>query len=384
MIDIITGSNDLGSFLNNADENVTSIVAVLDAINSEEALPQLKGMDFLKPFITQIEGVEGHTEGERDYQVFASDDGSYSDANTYKESYTKWRFTRRGYVVKDKDFTKEMVREADELNKDLSVIVNTRMKAISDMYLNRFIPNISYEPLFIVPEEGGEYTSKPEGFLRNVKVNPMKLKLGSQQEEYLVRNHYRAIKNPTTGVEADDIEDILEFLSEYRDITDTNIIGIGSRRSLYKLRSCLKWEGNMDVFNRTGLPAYPICGVLFIVNDFMPKDWLLFLDGQADKLITQLVSPKVKYRGIAIEKEKGFEKVETIQDMMGSFFRIQPTGYHLTGRHKGCFLYIGEEIGTATADPNKNRTTKLCSQEELNLLSAHAFELKQSWYKGIR
>lgn len=383
MIPMITGTNSVGSFLENADQNIIKIVSALETMNSSDIIPELRGMNFLDTFVRKIEGTAGHTEGFAEYNVYASDDGSYADANTWKESYTKWTFNRRGYVVKDKDFTKDLIREAQEKKQDLTPIVEKRIKAIADMYLNKYLPNRTYETLFVVPEKGGEYTSKPEGFLRDVEIDPTYLKVGSQSEKYLKRNHYRAIADATMGITTDDIEDIVEFLSEYRDINDANIIAIASRRSIYKLKSTLKYDGNVDKFMRTGQIADPICGVLFLTNEYMPKDWILFLDGQASGLITKLISPIPEFRGMAIEKDAGFERVENIHDLVGSFFRIQPEGYHLTGRHKGCFLYIGKD-NTATEDPSKVRHTKIASDAQLSLLSAHAYELQQAWYKGLR
>lgn len=115
----------------------------------------------------------------------------------------------------------------------------------------------------------------------------------------------------------------------------------------------------------------------------MPKDWILFLDGQTSGLITKLISPVPEFRGMAIEKEQGFTNLDNLYSLTGSFFRIQPEGYHLTARHKGCFLYIGKDT-TATEDPSKVRHTKVASEDQLATLSAHAYELQQAWYRGLR
>lgn len=53
----------------------------------------------------------------------------------------------------------------------------------------------------------------------------------------------------------------------------------------------------------------------------MPKDWLLFINADADELITRLVSPKEDLRGMAIENERGFQKLDGIEDLVGSHFR---------------------------------------------------------------
>lgn len=381
-MNVITGSNNIGDFLEIQDQNVIKIIKDLESMNSPEALPMLKGMDFLNEFIRQVEGVNGTTEGVEEYRVYASDDGSYADALTYKESYEKWYFTRQGFVVKDKDFTQDLLQQADELDQDLSTIVNQRIQAIAKLYLNAYLPNRAYETLFQVPNAGGKYRTAPIGFLRDVELSEEAFKLAPNSDSFLVRNHYRCIGDGAAGVKADDIEDMVEYLSEYNDISDGNIVSIGSRYTLYKLQNTLMDTINKDVFNRTGQPTYEICGVQFIVNEFMPKDWLLFVAGDAPHLITKLVSPKPYLRGMAMYKEHGFQKLENIYDLAGSVFKIMPEGYHLTGRHYGAFLYIGKDLGSPVAE--EGRVTRKCSNEQLQLLSDHANALKSKWYRGLR
>lgn len=379
-ISVITGSDGIGKYLETADQNIIEIISGVESMNSLQAIPRLRGMDFLNTFIRTIEGVQGHTEGFKDYKVFASDDGSFSDAVSYKESYETWTFGRRGYTVKDKDFTHEMLDMAYEEGKDLSKIVADRMIAISRMYLNDYLPNVAYETLFEVPEEGGRYYGSPVGFLRNTVVDPDMLKVYAQGDEYLTRNHYRTISGD--NVSANDIEDIVEFLSEYRDITDGNIVAVANRSTLYKLQNTLMYDANKDIFNRTGQPTQTICGTQFIINDFIPKNWVLFIAGEASHLITKLVSPKADRRGMAIVAEKGLTKLENVHDLVGSQFKILPEGYHLTGRHYGCFLYIGPKKGDHK--PNPARYTFEAINEEVALLSAHAYQLRSNWYRGLR
>lgn len=57
---------------------------------------------------------------------------------------------------------------------------------------------------------------------------------------------------------------------------------------------------------------------------------------------------------------------------------------HLTGRHQGCFLYIGKDVGSPVSEEKAGRTTRVCSEEELRLLSAHGFQLRTAWHRGLR
>lgn len=95
------------------------------------------------------------------------------------------------------------------------------------------------------------------------------------------------------------------------------------------MKQFIRERCKFDEFTRiltTGQAADPICGVLFIVNEYMPKDWILFLDGQCSGLITKLISPVPEFRGMAIEKEQGFSNIDNLYSLTGSFFRIQPEG----------------------------------------------------------
>ena len=84
----------------------------------------------------------------------------------------------------------------------------------------------------------------------------------------------------------------VELLSEYVDVSDSNIIALASRSTLFKLKNTLAFEGNIDVFSRTGTPTETICGVQFVINDYIPKNKILFLNGDADHIVSKLVSPK--------------------------------------------------------------------------------------------
>lgn len=323
-ISVINGSNGVGTFLDNASPEVIKIVTSLESMNNPNIIGKLKGMDFLSKFTRTIEGVQGHSEAFKANEAYVSDDGSFQDGLAYQESYGHWTFTRRGYTVKDKDFTHKMLVDADERGISVESLVNDRVKTIMDLYMNKYLPNVSYETLFTLPTlSGGDYYSEPKGFLKGQTVPDFMLKPGV--DATVARNHYRCIAS-NSGITMDDIEFAVEYMTEYMDIADSNIIALGTRGALFQLRNALAWEGNKDIFDRTGQPATDFAGVRFIINDYVPRNMLLFVDGSAPELITRLISPKPEYRGMAIVNEKGFAKLENVNDMVGSMFKIQPEG----------------------------------------------------------
>lgn len=86
----INGSANAGKFLEKADDNVLTITSGLDAVNSPEATKKVKGLDALKPFIRVLNGLNGHTEVVKSWNVWGIEDGDQSDAPTTNETYESW------------------------------------------------------------------------------------------------------------------------------------------------------------------------------------------------------------------------------------------------------------------------------------------------------
>lgn len=387
-LDIITGSVSAGKFLENADEKVIQIVASIEMMNDTTNVPALKGMDFLSSFIKETEGVQGHLEGVREYKVWAVEDGSYQDADTENESYKVWRFGRKGYTIKDRDFDYKLIRQAREEGKDPFHLLTRSLEAITDLYLNKYLPNMAYSTLFELPNARAksDYYGEPKGFLMETPVREDMLKPRARKPENLVRNHYRKIAGE--HVELEDIQAAVAYLTEYRDINGGNIVGLANDFTKFKLINTLAYDANKDIFGRTGQPADLIAGVKFISNDFIPDDVIIFVYGSAKELITKLISPDSTMRGMAIYKESGFQKLENITDLVGSKFVIQPEGYHLTGRHYALFLDISGDgtlstpraIGYSGAPAER---LPVMGQNELDKLIDQKVLLDEDWKISI-
>lgn len=370
-INVITGSNGIGTYLAGANNDALKIVGALDSVNSNEVIRQVKGMDFLNTFIRDFEGQNGATEGFEESKLFFTDDSPYTDAQTYKETFKTWTYNKKGYILKDFDFSLQLIEDAYEKSQDLSSLVDKRVRNVSSLYLNEFLPNIAYESLCQVPTDAQDYYYAPKGFLRNTVVDSSILKPHAVST---TRNHYKAIESATAGPTVEDIESVVEFMSEYIDVDDGNIIALGTRGSLFKLKNTLAYEGNQDIFARTGTPVETICGIQFMVNDWMPRNKILFLYGNAQSIITKLISPKTDRRGLSIIKDNGFENMDSLNSFIGSYYKIQPLGYNVTGRRYGVWLDLAHD---AEADGSMSATG-------LAELTAHATYLKNRWYRGLR
>lgn len=382
MVNVITGSNSLGTFfdLGKAETSLIKVVGAIETLNDPALMSKLAGMDFLNTFIRNIQGYQGHTEGFEEHKVYVTDDGSYQDALNYDSKYRTWTFYRKGYVVKDIDFSMGVINDAAEKGIELSSIITKRMSDIAKLYTQQYLPKVAYETLFYEPKhKHGSYTDD-FGFLDGTLVDASMMKPFGQHAENLRRYHWRGLVGDT--VSHVDFEKVVDYMSEYMDVSDSSIVALGTRATLAKLRSVLNADVNLDIWDRTGQPAQEINGVRFVKNDFMPKDVLLFVSGDAPELITRLISPNPAFRGVALARVDAFTNFEKLQNLAGSFFKIMPEGYHLTGRHFGLYLHLKK--GVNVTDPEGNTHEGLMAPEGRQAIKDHRELLRGAWYRNLR
>ncbi|MGL5576781.1 MAG: hypothetical protein ACRDD8_05310 [Bacteroidales bacterium] len=382
MINVITGSNSLGSFfdLGKAETSLIKVVGAIESLNEPALINRLAGMDFLSTFIRNVEGLQGHTEGFEEHKVYVTDDGSYQDALNYEPKYRTWTFYRKGYIVKDIDFSMGVINHAAETKQPLSAIVAKRMDAIGKLYTLQYLPKVAYETLFFEPRNKyGSYTDD-FGFLDGTLVDAQMMKPYGQEASNLRRYHWRGQLEDLLTVH--DFEKIVDYMSEYLDVSDSSIVALGTRATLSKLRSVINADVNLDIWDRTGQPAEEINGVRFVKNDFMPKNILFFVSGDAPELITKLISPNPDFRGVALTKVEAFTNFERLENLAGSFFKIMPEGYHLTGRHFGLFFHMAK--GISVTDPEGNVHAGIMNEDGRRIMRDHRELLKGAWYRGLR
>ncbi len=321
----ITGSNYVGSWIKKADQSSLTILGALDAMNDPQRQAKVRGVDALYPFIDEVTGFNGHQEIFKNFKLYGVVDGEYNDAPGFKENYESWFYNREGVKLKDYEFTLGMITDAYERNANINELVKERIKAVGEWYLNNYLPGTWYSTLLTVPSisQASSFRAAPVGLLRDTPVDPSLLKPYAQSKT--VRNNYKAVESATTGITVEDLEKwILEF-TEFTGISDGNLVIYGTRGSIAKVRNTIDADVNKDVFNRTGKPSDVILGVQFVENDMIPPGKLLLLDGNMRNSLKHLVSPKPDLRGIAVVKDNGsgFDKVETIKDYVGSFWKVK-------------------------------------------------------------
>lgn len=393
---------------------VATVIEVIKTINENAARNAKLG--FLSRYIEEIEGIQGHMENHIQTTAAFGDDGDlFIEGDVMGEKMEQWTFQRRGYVLKAFDFATSLIEEAYETSTSLLPIVQRRMKKISELYMAKYLPAIAYEALFEIVE-GGTYFQQPKGFLKNVIVDGDMLKF--YVDATVARNHYRSVSG-STGIQMSDINFFLDYMGQYSDINESDIILVGARLTLNSLQHALAAPATVDSFNQTLVPTYTILGMRYVVDTQVPKDILFFWNEQADSIIKKLVSPKMDMRGLAVFRQEKFGKDMFTFDVdmtifSGAKIKIMPEGYNVTGRHQVLLVdtaptydwaAISTEITTQKALSNPlytalpaddvngadtaARAAARVAYQDLRLMQAngitklvnHKNALRNSWYK---
>lgn len=193
---------------------------------------------------------------------------SYLDTPAFKESYEQWFYNRKGFKLKDHEFTLGLLEEAYEREIPLGQLTSKRAKHVADFYMNNYLPNTWYGVLGQIPTaaQAASLRAAPIGFLKDTVVERGLLK---PRAKSTLRNNYKAVADATEGLTIDDLEKIIEEFTEFTDMSDGNLAIYGTRATIAKARATIAADVNIDKFNKTGKPTSVILGVQFIENDMI-------------------------------------------------------------------------------------------------------------------
>lgn len=379
------GSVTAGEYVS-ADHSrvVDELNVALDAVNAEDVEVGLNDMRVVMPFIMTKEGRPGVYEVYEDFEPFFQSDGAYLDPEEYKKTYDKWNFNRQSYTVKNSSFEPEMFKKWEENGVNPEEELMDKTMTIISKYNNIYKPNIIFETLMTVPTGGTGFYSE-FGFARNTPVKQSKLidpdtgatagDLGST-----TRNHFRAI-NSNTGVSIEDVNFIKDYMAEYVDVDENNLICLGNSSALTQFRNLYSdFSPTTEIILQDGIvdgvQSWEVDGLTLIKTKMLPRNMLLFIDGGAPFMITKLVSKLEKYRGLAVQPENMLIKFADAMTLKGSKFIIQEEGYHLTGRLSGIWL----DIDPARYDNSGKRLMQSNGFTELNRRRA---TVRSKWNKEV-
>ena len=134
--------------------------------------------------------------------------GTFIQPDATKISRWTWNFTMEEYAAKPIDFSFLDARQAKKNGGSIAKEFELKLTSLLNAYRDICIPNMIKYTLFNVPLAGGEYQTQSVptiGLLRDTTVIPERLQLADTtgtvpagQPHSVIRNHYRAITNPST------------------------------------------------------------------------------------------------------------------------------------------------------------------------------------------
>ena len=336
----IIGAGSVGATvageLINAPDAIQEVYSALEVLNGKDVYASVRGADFLNPFTRQIFGGNGYSEAHKELMVNGRKGGDGDFRNTIKRKaiVNTRTFNTEATTLGDVDFTNKLIDDAEERNVSLSDLIKPQMESIAKWYTQRYLVYSPYIALLTVPADAHTFWGA-NGMVRNTVVPEYYLEAGVST----TRQHWMTIA-ANTGVAATDISAGIERLAEYVDVLDDDIVIYGSGTTLSQVYTVYNDTINKDIFWRTGEPIAEIQGAKFIKNDMLPKDFLLFVNGGAEFLLTKNQSANENFRGLGTYKEEGIMKFEDERDLVGTKFKVHAESYNMDGKTDALIMDI--------------------------------------------
>lgn len=319
-----------------APEAIQEVYSALTVLNGKDIYASVRGAQFLDPFTREIFGGNGFTESHKELIVNGrkGGDGDYRNTVKRKEKVNTRTYLTEATTLGDVDFTNKMIDEAREKNLSLTDLIRPQMESIAKWYTQRYLAYSPYIALLALPTDGGNFWTE-FGMCRNTVVPSYYMKPGKST----TRQHWMTIEK-TTGVEATDIMAGIQTLAEYVDTMEDDVVIYGSGTTLSKVYTIYNDPINKDIFWRTGEPVAEVGGAKFIKNDMLPTDFLLFVNGGSDFLLTKNQSANPDFRGLGTYREEGVIKFEDEADLVGTKFKVHAESYNMDGRTDALIMDI--------------------------------------------
>lgn len=350
---------------------------LLADINNTEAL---NGNTPLLNLLTKMTRTRTHTKNfyketfSLGTQALFFNAGTYTDPVPVKSKQMTWEMgvldleskVMNTTQLELKTFKRNHISIIPEFVKAMDVVIST--------YVTKVYPALFYKTIFQVPKTGGQFNEN-FGLLRNVKIDGIMLAnvdssavAGSKNS--IVRNHYRAIKRPSTtpgqlGITPEDVDDVRKYLLNYTDNEGKEIVAITSSNVINTLAKFYSYEPTKDYFLENGIPSVKINGIHFIEADtVIPEDFIFFAvydSVETGALLTKVINPYPEYQGLRVDNEDENFAWESVNEHNLKEVKVivGDIDVHLTGRYRGLWLDCG----------NRPNTDGLMTQAGLDILT---------------
>jgi len=326
-------------------EGMLTAISGLDAVNDAEVYPKLAGIDMIAPYMTEVQGVEGHRVESESMKIYWSEKALTGNVQGHNKSVGSFELSRKGYFTKNFKFDIDMERQAKERNMDLMKLITDTTNGAINSYRDTYLPNIVYYTLIrgsnmndAIPALNTNFYGA-FGAVRGANVTNVNVgKSGTGV------NHWFAIKGD--NLTAEDIKRVSGEMKKYKTYSRRGVIAMANSDTLWEVLNTINYAGNKDEFQKTGIPAYSIAGVKLVENEYIPDGKILFLDAGKKDIIHRMVSPVAEYRGLGIFQEKGFPIFDNPQVLEGSMFEIFAEGYFIMNRTAIAWLDLDTKDAT--------------------------------------
>lgn len=380
------GDKDIHSQMTDFYEVGLHYDRVLAKINNSEAI---NGTTPILNLLTRMTRIRTHT---NDYykevfsvgtQAIFQKASTYADPTPVKNKIMQWEM---GVIDLESKVMNTSQMEIKTMKRNhISIIPKfvEAMDLVLSTYTTIIYPAFFYKTLFSVANQGGTYEQN-FGLLRDVEIDPIMLANYDENattgtKNSAVRNHYRAIKTPSTtpgrlGIAPQDIDDVKRYLYNYTDNGNKQIVAFTSSNVITTLAGFYQYLPTKDYFLSEGIPTVKINGIHFVEADnIMPEDFIFFAiydTVETGALFTKVVNPDPAYQGIYMDIEGANFGWESVNEFNFAEVKVKigEMDVHLTGRYKGLWLDCG----------NRPQTDGLMTQAGLDILKR-----KQAQYKSV-
>lgn len=379
------GDKDIHSQMTDFFEVGLHYDRVLAKINNSEAI---NGTTPMLNLLTRMTRIRTHT---NDYykevfsvgtQALFQKASTYADPTPVKNKIMTWEM---GILDLESKVMNTEQMEIKTMQRNHIPIIPKFIEAMDiviSTYTTKIYPAFFYKTVFSVANTGGAYNEN-FGLLRNVEIDPIMLAnyddgaiAGSKNSA--IRNHYRAIKTPSTvigklGITPNDIDDVKKYLYNYTDNGNKQIVAITSSNVITTLAGFYQYLPTKDHFLSEGIPTVKINGIHFVEADnIIPEDFIFFAvydTVETGALFTKVINPDPKYQGLYMDIEGANFGWESVNDFNVAEVKVKvgEMDVHLTGRYRGLWLDCG----------NRPQTDGLMTNDGLNILKR-----KQAQYKA--
>jgi len=369
---------------------IEEIMVALDSANATEITSRRKDLALMGQMVKTREGVAGTYDLYESYEGYFSDDSDGYDPEEYKVEYEKFDFTRKAYNVKNGSYDSKTYQDFEERGVNVDNEIQKKTVDLLATYNNIYKPNIIFDALMTVPADGSgvAYSFGTNfGAIRNYSIKERKMtnydsSATAQALNSKVRNNWRAIADES-GISLNDVDFVKEYMGDIEGIDEDGLIVFGKSSALSKFQNLFSdFSPVQEEIIVGGIPSgvqgFTINGFTLVsVKTPFPKDMLLFVNPNAEELITKLVSRLPEYQGVAIEFPRDEECfLKDSQGFRGAKILIQSEGYHMTGILDALWMDIEESSNNASAD-------RLMQSAGFTKVANKKTAVGRQWYRSV-